>query len=42
MNNKISDIQQKRAVLLHEGKKKMSNDLESWVIEEYFIPYQAS
>lgn len=42
MNKKISEIEQKRPVLLSEGKKKDSEELESWVIEEYFVPYQAS
>ncbi len=42
MNKKISELNQKRPLLINEGKKKMPEDLESWVIEEYFVPYQAS
>ncbi len=41
MNKKISEIQQKRAVLTNEGKKE-PEALESWMIEEYYVPYQAS
>ena len=42
MNKKIYEINQKRPVLLNVGKKKESQELESWMIEEYFVPYQAS
>jgi len=41
MNEKISEIH-KKPVLVKEGKKKDSERLESWMIEEYFVPYQAS
>jgi hypothetical protein len=41
MNKKISEIRQKRTVLI-DGEKKESDALESWMIEEYFVPYQAS
>lgn len=42
MNKKISEIQQKRAVLIKNGGRKEPEALESWMIEEYFVPYQAS
>jgi len=41
MNKKISEIHQKRPVLINEDKKEMQ-DLEYWVIEEFYVPYQAS
>jgi hypothetical protein len=41
MNKKTSEIDQKRYVLM-KGEKKESEKLESWVIDEYFVPYQAS
>ncbi|MFA4934818.1 MAG: hypothetical protein WC568_03180 [Candidatus Methanoperedens sp.] len=41
MNKKISEFHQKRAALINEGKKE-PDALESWMIEEYFVPYQAS
>lgn len=42
MNKKISDIHQKRPELMKAGEKKEVNELDSWMIEEYFVPYQAS
>ncbi|VVB86696.1 Uncharacterised protein [uncultured archaeon] len=42
MNKKMSEIQQKRSLLINPGKKKESDELESWMIEEFFVPYQAS
>ncbi|KCZ73149.1 hypothetical protein ANME2D_00208 [Candidatus Methanoperedens nitroreducens] len=39
--NKKSEINQKRPALINEAKK-VFDELESWVIEEYFVPYQAS
>ncbi len=42
MNKKLSEIHQKRALLIIDGKKKESQDLESWMIEEYYVPFQAS
>ncbi len=42
MNKKISELNQKHPALINDGKKKESNMLESWVIEEYFVPNQAS
>ncbi len=42
MNKKISEIQQKRTVLMNVGKKKEYGDIDSWMIEEYYVPYQAS
>jgi len=41
MNKKISEIQQKRPGLL-KGEKKIIHELENWVIEEFYVPYQAS
>jgi len=41
MNKKISEIHQKRDVSINGGKKE-PDALESWMIEEYFVPYQAS
>lgn len=41
MNKKISEVEQKR-VLTHEGKKKPIEEIESWMIQEYFVPFQAS
>jgi len=41
MNKKISELNQ-RPELINEGKKKESNGIEYWVIEEYFVPNQAS
>ncbi|MDP2768030.1 MAG: hypothetical protein Q8O41_11400 [Candidatus Methanoperedens sp.] len=41
MNKKISEIHQKRSVLTTVGKKE-PEAIESWMIEEYFVPYQAS
>ncbi|MFZ2411648.1 MAG: hypothetical protein WAW23_08775 [Candidatus Methanoperedens sp.] len=41
MNKKISEIHQKRAALMNGGKKEL-DALESWMIEEYFVPHQAS
>ncbi len=40
MNKKVSEIHQKRNV--SNGGKKEPDAVESWVIEEYFVPYQAS
>ncbi|HEY9246698.1 MAG TPA: hypothetical protein VIO11_07635 [Candidatus Methanoperedens sp.] len=42
MNKKISEIHQKRPILMNVGKKKESSDIDSWMIEEYYVPYQAS
>lgn len=42
MNNKISEIQQKRPALMKNMGKKQPVALESWIIEEYYVPYQAS
>jgi hypothetical protein len=42
MNKKMSEINQKRSVLMSVVKKKGYDKLESWMIEEYFVPYQAS
>lgn len=42
MKENISEIHQKRTSLVEEGEKKESKTLESWMIEEYFVPYQAS
>lgn len=42
MNKKISETIPKRPLFINVGKKKGSDTLESWVIEEYFVPYQAS
>jgi hypothetical protein len=42
MNNKISEIQQKRPGLIKNVGKKQPEALESWMIEEYYVPYQAS
>ncbi len=42
MNKKVSEIQQKRSLLMNPGKKKDFDELESWMIEEFFVPYQAS
>jgi len=42
MNKKISEIAQKRSVPTHEGKKKPIEEIESWMIQEYFVPFQAS
>jgi len=42
MNKKISEIHQKRTALLNVEKKKESENLEYWMIEEFFVPYQAS
>jgi hypothetical protein len=41
MNKKISETHQKRPVLTNGGKKE-SEAIESWMIEEYYVPYQAS
>ncbi len=41
MNKKMSELNQ-RPELINEGKKKESNGIEYWVIEEYFVPNQAS
>ncbi|HLB70646.1 MAG: hypothetical protein OIN88_11025 [Candidatus Methanoperedens sp.] len=41
MNKKI-ETNQKRPLMIKEGEKKAIEELESWVIEEYFVPYQAS
>lgn len=42
MNKKISEIHQKRHELINVGKKKETENIESWMIEEYYVPYQAS
>ncbi len=42
MNTKISEIQQKRPSLMKNIGKKQPEALESWMIEEYYVPYQAS
>ncbi len=42
MNKKMYEINQKRSLLINPVKKKESDELESWMIEEFFIPYQAS
>lgn len=42
MNKKIAEIHQKRPVLINGEKKKESDALEQWMIEEYYVPYQAS
>ncbi|SNQ60050.1 hypothetical protein MNV_1560003 [Candidatus Methanoperedens nitroreducens] len=42
MNKKVSEIHQKRSLLINPVKKKDSDELESWMIEEFFVPYQAS
>jgi len=42
MNKKISEIHQKRPELINGEKKKGSDELEHWMIEEYYVPYQAS
>jgi hypothetical protein len=41
MNKKVSEIDQKRPQMIKAMAKKV-DELESWMIEEYFIPYQAS
>ncbi len=41
MNKKISDAEHKRVLTL-EGKKKVIEEIESWMIQEYFVPFQAS
>jgi len=41
MNKKISEIHQKRPVLI-KGDRKELQELEYWVIEEFYVPYQAS
>lgn len=41
MNKKISEIHQKRPVMI-KGEKKEMQELENWVIEEFYVPYQAS
>ncbi|MCZ7372044.1 MAG: hypothetical protein O8C59_01990 [Candidatus Methanoperedens sp.] len=42
MNKKISEIEQKRPGLIKAVVRKDVDELESWMIEEYFVPYQAS
>jgi len=42
MNKKMTGVHQKRSAVIGIGKKRESEELESWVIEEYYIPYQAS
>jgi len=42
MNKKISEIHQKRTELMKPGDKKIIDELDYWMIEEYFVPYQAS
>jgi len=42
MNNKISEIQQKRPAMVKNIGKKQPEAIESWVIEEYYVPHQAS
>ncbi len=42
MNKKISEIHQKQPELMKAGLKKEIDELDSWMIEEYFVPYQAS
>jgi len=42
MNKIISEIQQKRTELIKPGNKKIFEELDNWMIEEYFVPYQAS
>jgi hypothetical protein len=41
MNKKITEIHQKRPAMINGGKKE-AEALESWMIEEFFVPYQAS
>ncbi len=41
MNTKIPDIQ-KRIPKEPDFKKKESKDIDAWMIEEYFVLYQAS
>jgi len=42
MNKKIPDIHQKRPALMKNVIKKDTEPIESWMIEEYYIPFQAS
>jgi len=42
MNKKISEIQQKRHELMKNVGKKGIEALETWMIEEYYVPFQAS
>jgi len=42
MNKKISEIHQKRPELVKNVGKKGPEALESWMIEEYYVPFQAS
>ena len=42
MNKKISEIEKKQTVQILEGKKKHVEEIESWMIQEYFVPFQAS
>lgn len=42
MNKIIPEIHEKRNALIKDGDKKDIKTLESWMIEEYFVPYQAS
>ncbi len=42
MNKKISEIHQKQVALAKNIVKKGHEALESWMIEEYYVPYQAS
>ncbi|MDW7728197.1 MAG: hypothetical protein ACNA7I_01680 [Candidatus Methanoperedens sp.] len=42
MKEKILEIHQKRTPHIKEGQEKEEKTLESWMIEEYFVLYQAS
>jgi hypothetical protein len=42
MNKRISEIQPKRPELMKNVGKKEIEALETWMIEEYYVPFQAS
>jgi len=42
MNKKISEIQPKRPESMKNVVKKGIESLETWMIEEYYVPFQAS
>ncbi|MCX9084884.1 MAG: hypothetical protein OIN87_08825 [Candidatus Methanoperedens sp.] len=42
MNKKISDNQPKRPELMKTAGKKGIQAIETWMIEEYYVPFQAS
>jgi hypothetical protein len=42
MNKKISEIQQKQYELMKNVGKKETEAIETWMIEEYYVPFQAS